>query len=83
MDVSLSLPLCSVETGQYSNYHADWPYCSAAKHMVQIAASDQELTDWNGFQWRRRIEAFGSNDDSIAARGPAGENKGIWCAANA
>lgn len=46
--------------------------------MVQIAASKQELTDWNGFQWRRRIEAFGANDESVAARGPSGEIEGIW-----
>ncbi|KAJ5226447.1 hypothetical protein N7468_007672 [Penicillium chermesinum] len=57
--------------------HPYWPYCAAAKHMVQIAASKQDLTEWNGFQWRRRVEAFGRNDESIAAKGPAGEVEGI------
>ncbi|KAJ5099983.1 hypothetical protein N7532_006984 [Penicillium argentinense] len=55
----------------------DWPYCGVARRMVQMAASNQELSSWNGFQWRRKMESFGSNDQSIVAVGAGDEIEGI------
>ncbi|KAJ5819093.1 hypothetical protein N7474_004684 [Penicillium riverlandense] len=51
----------------------DWPYCGVARRMVQMASSSQDLSAWNGFQWRRKMEAFGNNDESVVAVGPTGE----------
>ncbi|OGE52546.1 hypothetical protein PENARI_c010G07248 [Penicillium arizonense] len=50
-----------------------WPYCGVARRMVQMASSSKDLSTWNGFQWRRKMEAFGSNDESVVAPGPGGE----------
>ncbi|KAJ5167461.1 uncharacterized protein N7482_006242 [Penicillium canariense] len=50
-----------------------WPYCGVARRMVQMAASNKELSSWNGFQWRRKMEAFGNNDESVVAAGPGNE----------
>lgn len=46
--------------------------------MVQMAASNQELSSWNGFQWRRKMESFGDRDQSIVAVGAGNEIEGIW-----
>lgn len=46
--------------------------------MVQMAASNQELSSWNGFQWRRKMESFGDKDQSIVAVGAGNEIEGIW-----
>lgn len=43
-----------------------------------MAASNQELSSWNGFQWRRKMEAFGDSDQSIVAVGAGNEIEGIW-----
>ncbi|KKK21653.1 histidine acid phosphatase [Aspergillus rambellii] len=40
-----------------------WPYCNVARRMVQMAAGDENISTWNGFQWRRKMEAFGERDD--------------------
>lgn len=45
--------------------------------MVQMATSTEDLSSWNPFQWRREIEAFGSDDEAVIATGPAGETDGI------
>ncbi|KAJ5359647.1 uncharacterized protein N7496_012060 [Penicillium cataractarum] len=50
-----------------------WPYCGVARRMVQMAAGNQDLSSWNGFQWRRKMEAFGDNDEAIVATGAGGE----------
>ncbi|KAJ5259246.1 hypothetical protein N7478_012227 [Penicillium angulare] len=54
-----------------------WPYCSVAKQMVEAAASKQDLSSWDGFQWRRKIETFGDNDEARVASGPNGLIEGI------
>jgi hypothetical protein len=46
--------------------------------MVQMASSSKDLSTWNGFQWRRKMEAFGSNDESVVAPGPGGEIEAMW-----
>ncbi|KAJ6121129.1 hypothetical protein N7523_005409 [Penicillium sp. IBT 18751x] len=54
-----------------------WPYCGVARKMVQAAASKQDMSTWDGFQWRRKMEAFGDNDEAIIATGPGGEIEAI------
>lgn len=56
----------------------DWPYCNVARQMIQMAASDQDVTRWNGFQWRRKMETFGYDDEAIVSTGPGGAVEGIW-----
>ena len=56
----------------------DWPYCNVARQMVQMAASNQDVSAWNSFQWRRKMEAFGNKDESVVAIGATGEIEGIW-----
>jgi acid phosphatase len=46
--------------------------------MVQMASSSKDLSSWNGFQWRRKMEAFGSNDESVVAPGPGREIEAMW-----
>lgn len=46
--------------------------------MVQMAASKQDLQSWDGFQWHRKMEAFGGNDEAVVATGPANEIEAIW-----
>ncbi|KAF7720119.1 Acid phosphatase [Penicillium ucsense] len=50
-----------------------WPYCGAARRMVQIASSKEDLSSWSGFQWRRKMEGFGSSDEAVVVTGPGGE----------
>ncbi|KAJ5480079.1 Histidine phosphatase superfamilyclade-2 [Penicillium desertorum] len=49
-----------------------WPYCNVARRMVQMASSSKDLSEWNGFQWRRKMESFGSNDQAVITTGPGG-----------
>lgn len=51
--------------------------------MIQMAASKQELSSWDGFQWRRKMEAFGDNDEAVVAVGPGGEIEAMWCVPSA
>lgn len=46
--------------------------------MIQMAASEKDLSSWNGFQWRRKMEAFGDKDEAVVAVGATGEIEGIW-----
>lgn len=46
-----------------------------------MAASKQELSEWNGFQWRRKMEAFGNKDESVVATGPGGAVDAMWSVA--
>lgn len=55
----------------------DWPYCTVARNMVQMAASNRDISKWT-FQWRRKLETFGDDDESIVTSGPGGEIEGIW-----
>ncbi|GKZ69703.1 lysophosphatidic acid phosphatase type 6 [Aspergillus niger] len=54
-----------------------WPYCNVARQMIQMAASNKDITSWNGFQWRRKTEAFGDKDQSVVAVGATGDIEGI------
>ncbi|OJJ45749.1 hypothetical protein ASPZODRAFT_68749 [Penicilliopsis zonata CBS 506.65] len=54
-----------------------WPYCNVARQMIQMASSKQDLSEWNGFQWRRKMEAFGNNDEAVVATGPGGQMEGM------
>jgi acid phosphatase len=56
----------------------DWPYCGVAKRMVQMASSSKDLSAWNGFEWRRKMESFGNNDKATIARGPGAEAESMW-----
>ncbi|BCR93483.1 putative acid phosphatase [Aspergillus luchuensis] len=54
-----------------------WPYCNVARQMIQMAASNKDLSSWNGFEWRRKTEAFGDKDQSVVAVGATGDIEGI------
>ncbi|KAL3481924.1 histidine phosphatase superfamily [Aspergillus californicus] len=54
-----------------------WPYCNVSRRMVQMAASKEDLSSWNGFQWRRKMETFGDKDQSIVTVGAGGDIEGI------
>lgn len=43
-----------------------------------MAASKEDLSSWDAFSWRRQMERFGDNDESLTAVGPEGESQGIW-----
>lgn len=57
---------------------SDWPYCNVARQMIQMAASDRDISKWNGFQFQRKMETFGSDDEAIVSTGPGGKADGIW-----
>jgi acid phosphatase len=46
--------------------------------MVQMASSSEDLSSWNGFQFRRKMESFGNRDQSVVAVGAGNEIEGIW-----
>lgn len=46
--------------------------------MTAMVASNQDLSQWNHFQWRRKMEAFGEDDQAVVSLGPGGEVEGIW-----
>jgi acid phosphatase len=46
--------------------------------MTAMAASKQDISKWDKFQWRRKMEVFGSGDEAVIATGPRGEIEGIW-----
>lgn len=46
--------------------------------MTAMVASNEDLSQWNSFQWRRKMEAFGRNDEAVVSLGPEGEIEGIW-----
>ncbi|OJJ34804.1 hypothetical protein ASPWEDRAFT_39889 [Aspergillus wentii DTO 134E9] len=54
-----------------------WPYCNIARRMVQMASTKQDTSEWNQFQWRRKMETFGENDESVVAVGANGDIEGI------
>ena len=43
-----------------------------------MAASKEDLSSWDNFNWRRQMERFGDNDEALTAVGPEGESRGIW-----
>lgn len=46
--------------------------------MTAMVASKEDLSQWNSFQWRRKMEAFGRDDEAVVSLGPEGEIEGIW-----
>ncbi|KAI1927408.1 hypothetical protein LOZ65_002299 [Ophidiomyces ophidiicola] len=42
-----------------------------------MTASADDLSTWNEFQWRRKMEKFGNNDQALLAVGPSGESDNI------
>jgi acid phosphatase len=46
--------------------------------MTAMVASKEDLSTWDNFQWRKRMEAFGHDDEAVIATGPGGEAEGIW-----
>ncbi|KAF9883500.1 hypothetical protein FE257_003414 [Aspergillus nanangensis] len=53
------------------------PVSSRFQNMIQMAAGNKDMSSWDGFQWHRKMEAFGGNDESVVAAGAAGEIEGI------
>ncbi|KAF7534509.1 hypothetical protein G7054_g6174 [Neopestalotiopsis clavispora] len=53
---------------------AFWPYCNAVRHM-RNAVLDGSFTSpqFTTLEWKRRLEAFGPNDEPVIASGPGGE----------
>lgn len=49
--------------------------------MIQMASSNEDLSSWNGFQFRRKMESFGNRDQSVVAVGAGNEIEGIWSVA--
>ncbi|KAL4788563.1 histidine phosphatase superfamily [Aspergillus varians] len=54
-----------------------WPYCNVARRMIQMAGSNEDLSSWNGFQWKRKMETFGDKDQTIVTVGAGGDIEGI------
>lgn len=48
--------------------------------MTQMAASSDDLSRWNNFDWKRTMETFGDKDEAIVAKGVSGEIEAIWYA---
>jgi acid phosphatase len=46
--------------------------------MIAMAASKQDISKWDKFQWRRKMEVIGNADEAVIATGPRGEIEGIW-----
>jgi len=47
--------------------------------MIQMAASSQDMSTWDSFAWRRKMETFGGRDEAVVAQGAQGEIEAIWC----
>ena len=77
-DVRISIGMV-LEPG--ANRQPDWPYCDAAKRLTSIAMTRADGSSWSDLQWRRRLETFGEDDDSVIAQGANGAVDGIWCVA--
>ena len=56
----------------------DWPYCSAAKQLSSPVVTASDGSSWDKFEWKRRLEIVGSNDETSIAKGPNGEIDGLW-----
>ncbi|KAI1645414.1 phosphoglycerate mutase-like protein [Daldinia loculata] len=61
---------------QNTGLPAFWPYCSAV-HQLKSAVLDRHTGQFSTFEWKRRLEAFGPNDEPVLAQGPAGEFDGV------
>ncbi|KAK2751063.1 hypothetical protein FQN57_000138 [Myotisia sp. PD_48] len=61
----------------YTGLHSYWPYCNVARRMAAMALTKQDMSSWDTFQWKRRMERFGDHDEPIIATGPDSELEGI------
>ncbi|KAI0115173.1 phosphoglycerate mutase-like protein [Daldinia grandis] len=61
---------------QNAGLPAFWPYCSAVRQL-KSAVLDRHTGQFSTFEWKRRLEAFGPNDEPVLAQGPAGEVDGV------
>lgn len=53
---------------------AFWPYCSAVRHMRNsVLDGSSQSPQFTTLEWKRRLEAFGPNDEPVIASGPRGE----------
>ncbi|KAI1393838.1 phosphoglycerate mutase-like protein [Hypoxylon trugodes] len=57
---------------QNAGLPAFWPYCKAVRQL-KSAVLDRHTEQFSTFEWKRRLEAFGPNDEPVLAAGPAGE----------
>lgn len=63
---------------QNTGLRAFWPYCSAVRQMKSVVLDEGDgktggALSFSTFEWKRRLEAFGSNDEPVVAAGPKGE----------
>ncbi|KAI0841588.1 histidine acid phosphatase [Hypoxylon sp. FL0890] len=61
---------------QNAGLPAFWPYCSAVRQL-KSAVLDRHHHQFSTFEWKRRLETFGPQDDPVLASGPAGELDGV------
>ncbi|KAE8144565.1 phosphoglycerate mutase-like protein [Aspergillus avenaceus] len=54
-----------------------WPYCTVARQMIQMATTNKDLSQWKGFEWHRKTEAFGDKDEAVVAVGATGDIESI------
>ena len=40
--------------------------------------TEKKASQWDRFEWRRRLETFGEDDGPIIAAGPRAEVDSIW-----
>ncbi|KAK9415467.1 putative 3-phytase [Seiridium unicorne] len=53
---------------------AFWPYCNAVRHMRNAVLDGSfSAPQFTTLEWKRRLEAFGENDEPVIASGPRGE----------
>jgi acid phosphatase len=55
---------------QNTGLPAFWPYCSAVRELKSAVLEKSHFTT---FEWKRRLETFGRNDEPVLALGPQGE----------
>ncbi|KAJ5970164.1 Histidine phosphatase superfamily clade-2 [Penicillium vulpinum] len=48
-----------------------------SSRFLDMASSSKDLSEWNGFQWHRKMESFGSNDQAMITTGPGGRVEGM------
>ncbi|KAJ9134472.1 Phosphoglycerate mutase-like protein [Pleurostoma richardsiae] len=55
---------------QNTGLRAFWPYCSAVR---QLKSAVLDGGSYSTFEWKRRLETFGPDDQPVVASGPHGE----------
>ncbi|KAJ5779976.1 Histidine phosphatase superfamily clade-2 [Penicillium paradoxum] len=44
-----------------------------SSRFTNMASNSDDLSSWNGFQWHRKMESFGNNDQAIITTGAGGK----------